>query len=1141
MSLPEKHKYPFDETGENRDNYVYPETRQVTKTTRVIIPKEGGFFTRSMRIVFEGKNLERGIDWKPIFLFEKATVKTNKEVCGGIRILNDKVIGDVVLGYQVVGGFASEYPETLHALMDMLNSRNDVIPFDQLINLPERFAPLPHMHHSGDIVGLGPSVEQLQAIRRAIENLRSHRTVALYRLIGSIHTRVNNFIEEYSNADTRIRDAIEDLKRRVGTDPLITQTAFNEAKRALDRRIDTLTSGTETTLQEIRGSFTQLRDTATRVEATSATITEKQKQIERTLASMDVTASYTGSRTDGQFVTVRKQGSAWVIEQKDPTYIGGLFSRISGLEGKATQFRTELNDHQSRLGIIEAKIPNFDGYETRIAELGTRIDGVNTALSETIKTKEAALKERINTVSSSLDQAKLQFSQAINEVTRTATETKTKFDEFKRDTTATLTTQGSTLTSVSNKANANETAITDLTRSHGETATSVQTLRRDFETYKTNSERKDKTLENKVNSNFQTLTEQINLLSGSSNSQQQTFTQRLTAVETKAGENKTALDGLTTRVVAAERTLNGLNALPPKITQLETTTADQTRQLSTVAERLRGFDTKYNELKTGIDNNGDVIRAHHGRIVALQTEAAKIEPLKTQLNAATTASTNADNNFAESIKFLDTLRFNETSAYYGHYLPMTTGTVRRPIIGFQTGNNAGKVSVVEKTDSSAQSGFFGEEMAISERDYGQSSDAVFVQKKVGSSSYYSRFRYPYSRFQRLEIGVDVQIRHQDAKVAVVVNCLRSRAETTIFSNAVSFDANNKVQVVRKTVEGNRIVLQLASAPTKPNSTKELLIFLKENESGRRDTSEHLALFQYTLDEVTVVNGTTISIPHTQLVANIDASALEVAYTTSTRKQNSMPWVNYTNGQWQRIKMVLEADWWYSDTSEDFDVSGGYRAFFGTGLIRPALAINSAVPEGVVFSNLYVRPIEEDVTLEKLTGLDTYLRKWLTRELQNQQTLPQDSRWDLSRFRIQPGAENFSSVTVDENDNLNVKGVVYYDTVGQGQRGVFAPSMDIAVTESKKWKVPAELDGRVALVTVRAASRNEVSKVIHSCVRQMMLTLTGGTEVPINVGDISSFGTHITVSNAIDYPDAIVGRIESPANSRLINGLVSIKV
>ena len=57
---------------------------------------------------------------------------------------------------------------------------------------------------------------------------------------------------------------------------------------------------------------------------------------------------------------------------------------------------------------------------------------------------------------------------------------------------------------------------------------------------------------------------------------------------------------------------------------------------------------------------------------------------------------------------------------------------------------------------------------------------------------------------------------------------------------------------------------------------------------------------------------------------------------------------------------------------------------------------------------------------------------------------------------------------------------------------------------------------------------------------MMVTLTGGTEVPINVGDISSFGTHITVSNAVDYPDALVGRIESPANSSLINGLVSIK-
>ena len=415
-----------------------------------------------------------------------------------------------------------------------------------------------------------------------------------------------------------------------------------------------------------------------------------------------------------------------------------------------------------------------------------------------------------------------------------------------------------------------------------------------------------------------------------------------------------------------------------------------------------------------------------------------------------------------------------------------------------------------------------------------------MQKKVGSSSYFSRFRYPYSRFQRLEIGLDVQIRHQDAFVEFYVNCLRSGMESIIFSNAVSFDANNKVQVIRKNVEGNRLVLQLASAPTKPANAKELLIFLKENEAGRRDSSEHLAQFQYTLNEVTVVNETTVSVPNIPALANIDASAIEVAYTTSVRRQNATSRVKYTDGRWQRIKLVLEADWWYSDTSEDFDNTKGFRAFFGTGLIRPALVVSSTVPEGVVFSNLYVRPIDEEVTLEKLTGLDTYLRKWFTKEIQNQQQLPPDSRWDLSRYRIQPGAENFSSVTVDENDNLNIKGVVYYDTVGQGKRGVFAPSMDITITESKKWKVPAEMDGRAALITVRANSRNEVNKVVHSCVRQMMVTLTGGTEVPINVGDISSFGTHITVSNAVDYPDALVGRIESPANSSLINGLVSIK-
>lgn len=1140
MSLPEKHKYPFDETGESPDNYVYPETREVTKTTRVLIPKEGGFFTRSMRITFNDKPLKKGVDWKPVFLFEKASVKTNKEVCAGVRILNDKVVGQVILGYQVVGGFASEYPETLHTLMDMINNRTDAIPFDQLINLPERFLPAPHMHHSGDLIGLGPSVEQLQGIKCAIENLRSHRNVALYRLIGSIHTRVNNFIEAYTTTDTSIRDSINDLKQRVGTEPLITQSAFNEAKRALDKRIDSLTSGSETTLREIRETFTQLKATADRVEATSATITEKQKQIERALDALDVRANYTGSRTDGQFITVKKQGSSWVIEQKDPLYLESALNRLNGVESKATQFRTELEDHQSRLGNIEAKIPGFDNYDTRISAVDARITSINSSLTETIKTKEDALKERIGAVSTSLETAKQTLATSFDGLSRTTNETKAAFETFKRETETKLSTQGSTLEATTAKATANESAITELKKSRNTDTEAHRDLKSKFETFKESAEEKDKSLDKAIKDNFTTLSERINLLDGSATSQQQGFTQRLTAVETKSGANKDAIDGLTNRLVAAERSLNTLTNIEFRLSAAETKNTQQDGRLDTAETRLGGLDTKVRALETSTSNNTDAIRTHNGQITALQTEAAKIEPLKTQLNEAKTASTNADNNFAESIKTLDVLRFNETNNFYGHYLPMTEGSVRRPIVGFQTGNNVGKVSIMDKTDARSLTGFYGEEMAVSERDYGQSSGAVFVQKKVGSSAYFSRFRYPYSRFQRLEIGIDVQIRHQDAYVEFYLNCLRAKPDSIIFSNAVSFDANNKVQVVRKNVEGNRLVLQMASAPTKPADAKELLIFIKENESGRRDSSEHLAQFQFLMSEVTVVNATTISVPDIPSIASIAPQSIEVAYTSAVRRQNATSRINYTDGRWQRIKVVLEADWWYSDTSENFDNTKGFRAFYGTSLVRPALVVSSTVPEGVVFTNLYVRPIEEEVTLEKLPGLDTYLRKWFNKEIQNQQQLPPDSRWDLSRYRIQPGAENFSSVTVDENDNLNVKGVVYYDTVGQGKRGVFAPSTDITITESKKWKVPAEMDGRAALITVRANSRNEVNKVVHSCVRQMMVTLTGGTEVPINVGDISSFGTHITVSNAVDYPDALVGRIESPANSSLINGLVSIK-
>lgn len=1012
MALPEQHKYPFDITGESRDNYVYPETREVTKTTRVIIPKEGGFFTKSMRITFNGTLLKPKIDYKPVFLFEKASVKTNKEVCAGIRILNDKVIGEITLGYQVVGGFASEYPQTLHLLMEFINSRSDAIPFDQLINLPEKFMPCQHMHHVGDLIGMEPAIFELQGIKQAIENLRSHRNVALYRLIGSIHTRVNNFIETYTVTDTSIRDSIADLKERVGKIPLVNQDQFIETKRALDKRIDDLGTSTQTTLSQMADSINDAKNKMAAFESSFSDIRETQTRTKKLLDEMDVTARYTGGRTDGQFITVARRGSTWIIEQNDPSYLTSILTRLQGVESSNTSQDALLTAHSQKLNEIGLKLPTYEGYDQRITNIANQLPTLQSTLS---------------------------------------------------------------------------------------------TLSNNLETHKSNTANNFTLVNQRIDDNVQK-TSAINL--------------RLNTAETK-------LDTLTT-------INNRLDTLTAQGTTFNQSLSDLSNKANQLDSARLAHDNKLVEHTTKLNKDREDIDG----LLPLKEE---VKTAKETIVANEAKSTSTEDALMETVKLLDEQRFKEALQYSGHYIPLTGGARRRPL-GALSSTERGKARVVSEDSSDAVKGVVGDSVDVIIDKYNQTGFAAFAQTKIGTSQTYSSIAYPYSRFQRLEVGVDVQIREQGTKVTLIADCLSSDLKTSITASHVSFDKNRKVGVVRKTTNPDKtITVEVATAMTPNVSDKFLLFVLKPSNTQQLEGREHVAFYSVAKTDLTVNSPTSVTVPANDFLERVVGEDIEAVFTEIEAKTLSAKEVGYSNGDWQRLTFFVEPGWWCSDSMVDYDTEANHQAFYGTSFIRPGLKIVTTNPQAVAFNNFYVRPVEEQVTAEKLPGINDYLKRWFGRALQEQQTLPQDSRWDLSRYRIQPGAENFSSVEVDENDNLNIKGVVYYDAVGQGKRGVFAPTSEITITEAKTWKIPKEMDGRVALVTVRANSRNDVGKVIHSCVRQMMVTLTGETEIPIKVGDISSFGTHVTVSNAVDYPDAIVGRIESPAGSNLIPGLVSVKV
>ena len=146
----------------------------------------------------------------------------------------------------------------------------------------------------------------------------------------------------------------------------------------------------------------------------------------------------------------------------------------------------------------------------------------------------------------------------------------------------------------------------------------------------------------------------------------------------------------------------------------------------------------------------------------------------------------------------------------------------------------------------------------------------------------------------------------------------------------------------------------------------------------------------------------------------------------------------------------------------------------------------------------------------------------------EQSQPQTNTLDISHFRVQPGAEDWSNVSAGENNTVNVRGVVLQQFDG-GETSVFAPSQVFQISEPQTWTVPATLVGKKAEIIVRAASKQEGDQIIHSAVRRTFVTLPNA-QINLLAGELASFGQYLTVNVNQDYPDSLYPRTQVPASS-----------
>lgn len=254
--------------------------------------------------------------------------------------------------------------------------------------------------------------------------------------------------------------------------------------------------------------------------------------------------------------------------------------------------------------------------------------------------------------------------------------------------------------------------------------------------------------------------------------------------------------------------------------------------------------------------------------------------------------------------------------------------------------------------------------------------------------------------------------------------------------------------------------------------------------------------------------------------------------------------------WDTTEGIIQGGW-IDKTTNPLPAVNESTFLKGTVSIKPIIEFglkegqtlnqNESLVSG--FINLKVTPVTQLVEAKRMPGIEEAVRTIVAKMVdESRGDLEAASRWDLSTLRVQPGAESFSGWEVDGNDNLIIRGIVYMDSVNEGERGVFAPTETMTINANQTWRIPAAYDRRIAKVTIRSRSKTNADRTItHSAVREMFIQVKGNKTVVITAGDVSSFGTYLSVANGMDYDDAVTPRTNSAAGSKVYPPLITIQV
>lgn len=227
-------RYPEDMTGLNRDNRVADESHVlVNKAVRPCAPRYGPFFVESV-LVFDKithQPLVKDVQFKCVELLKEATLKTNKEICQLILIVDPAVSGEVLVTYQTIGGLYQNDSSAIVNLYETFLKDNRPIAWENVENKPYEYPPSLHNHLLHEVYGFEPVVVALERIRNAII---LGNIPAFERLIEWVKEYCKNLGDRVTFLENKALDAVTEAEIIAGV-PNNKAVTFERLLFALDK------------------------------------------------------------------------------------------------------------------------------------------------------------------------------------------------------------------------------------------------------------------------------------------------------------------------------------------------------------------------------------------------------------------------------------------------------------------------------------------------------------------------------------------------------------------------------------------------------------------------------------------------------------------------------------------------------------------------------------------------------------------------------------------------------------------------------------------------------------------------------------------------------------------------------------------